>query len=106
MKADEKFYYIGEVSKMVDVPQHIIRFWEKQFSVIHPLRDQRGNRIYTKKDIETINKIRVLIYNKGYRIKGVKKILRGNVTKNPGRMDKKILLKILKELKEIEKCLQ
>lgn len=106
MKTGEKFYYIGEVSKTVDVPEHIIRFWEKEFSVINPLRDQRGHRIYTQKDIEIINNIKFLVYNKGYRIKGVKKKLRENVREKAGKPDKEILIKILKEVREIKKCLQ
>lgn len=107
MKNSEKFHYIGEVSKTIGVPEHIIRFWEKQFSVISPLRDHRGHRIYTQKDIEIINNIKFLVYNKGYRIEGVKKKLRdksGGGTGSKG--DKKFLMQILKEIKEIKKCLQ
>ncbi len=106
MKNGEKFHYIGEVSKIVDVPEHIIRFWEKEFSVISPLRDQRGHRIYTQKDIDAINNIKFLVYNKGYRIKGAKKKLREKSQKNKGAADKTILMKILKEVREIKKCLR
>lgn len=106
MKKSEEFHYIGKVSKMLDIPQHIIRFWEKEFSSIHPLRDQKGHRIYTKKDIEKINNIKFLIYNKGYRIKGAKKILLENRYKNADKPEKKILLRILREIREIKKCLQ
>jgi DNA-binding transcriptional MerR regulator len=106
MKTQEKFYYIGEVSKIVNVPTHILRFWEKEFSSIHPLRDQKGHRIYKNKDIEKINNIKHLVYNKGYRIQGAKKKLRENISEKNCKPDKEIILKILREIKDIKKCLQ
>jgi len=106
VKSDEKFHYIGEVSKTLGIPEHIIRFWEKQFSVINPLRDQRGHRIYTQKDIEIINNIKFLVYNKGYRIEGVKKKLREKSASVSGKADRKFLAQILREIREIKKCLQ
>ncbi|MCM8776762.1 MAG: MerR family transcriptional regulator [Candidatus Omnitrophica bacterium] len=102
----EKFYYIGEVSKMVELPAHIIRFWEKQLSFIKPLRDQKGHRIYTEKDIEKINRIKFLVYNEGYKIRGVKKKLREKDIKEKKEDIKKFLKDILKDIKEIKKCLQ
>ncbi len=106
MKPDGKFYYIGEASKMLEVPQHIIRFWEKEFSFISPLRDQRGHRIYTREDIEKINRIKLLVYNDGYRIRGAKKRLREKTSANPCKYFKKTFHDILREIQEIKKCLQ
>jgi len=106
MKKEEKFYYIGEVSKIVELPPHIIRFWEKELSFIKPLRDQKGHRIYTEKDIEKINRIKFLVYNEGYKIRGVKKKLREANVKEAARDTKKFLEEILKDIKEIKKCLQ
>jgi len=106
MKKEEKFYYIGEVSKIVELPQHIIRFWEKELSFIKPLRDQKGHRIYTEKDIEKINRIKFLVYNEGYKIRGVKKKLREANVKEAAKDTKKFLEEILKDIKEIKKCLQ
>ncbi|MCM8761799.1 MAG: MerR family transcriptional regulator [Candidatus Omnitrophica bacterium] len=102
----EKFYYIGEVSKIVELPAHIIRFWEKQLSFIKPLRDQKGHRIYTEKDIAKINKIKFLVYNEGYKIKGVKRKLRERTVKEETKEMKKFLQDILQEIQEIKKCLQ
>jgi len=106
MKKEEKFYYIGEVSKIVELPPHIIRFWEKELSFIKPLRDQKGHRIYTEKDIEKINRIKFLVYNEGYKIRGVKRKLREANVKEAARDTKKFLEEILKDIKEIKKCLQ
>jgi len=106
MKKEEKFYYIGEVSKIVELPPHIIRFWEKELSFIRPLRDQKGHRIYTEKDIEKINRIKFLVYNEGYKIRGVKKKLREANVKEAAKDTKKFLEEILKDIKEIKKCLQ
>jgi DNA-binding transcriptional MerR regulator len=106
MKKEEKFYYIGEVSKIVELPPHIIRFWEKELSFIKPLRDQKGHRIYTEKDIEKINRIKFLVYNEGYKIRGVKKKLREANVKEAAKDTKKFLEEILKDIKEIKKCLQ
>ncbi|HOL22866.1 MAG TPA: MerR family transcriptional regulator [bacterium] len=106
MKKEEKFYYIGEVSKIVELPAHIIRFWEKELSFIKPLRDQKGHRIYTEKDIEKINRIKFLVYNEGYKIKGVKRKLRERTAKEELKETKKFLQDILRDIKEIKKCLQ
>ncbi len=106
MKKEEKFYYIGEVSKIVELPAHIIRFWEKELSFIKPLRDQKGHRIYTERDIEKINRIKFLVYNEGYKIKGVKRKLREKPIKEEANDTKKFLQDILRDIKEIKKCLQ
>ncbi|MCX8082720.1 MAG: MerR family transcriptional regulator [bacterium] len=102
----EKFYYIGEVSKITELPTHIIRFWEKELSFIKPLRDQKGHRIYTEEDIEKINRIKFLVYNEGYKIKGVKKKLRDINDKEAKKDMKKFCEDILRDIKEIKKCLQ
>lgn len=99
-----KFYYINEVSKLIDVPCHILRYWEKELN-IKILRDQKGNRIYTEKDIEKLKTIKNLIYNDGLKIKGVKKQMRKRELENKKEYVK-LLKMVLKEIKEIKKCLQ
>ncbi len=106
MKTEDRFYYIGEASSMLEVPAHIIRFWEKEFSVISPMRDQRGHRIYRKEDIEKLQKIKLLVYSDGYRIKGAKKKLREKSPAGEAKCGKKIFHDFLKEIQEIKKCLQ
>ncbi|MCL5408855.1 MAG: MerR family transcriptional regulator [Candidatus Omnitrophica bacterium] len=107
MNKDGQFYKIYEVSNITNVSPHILRYWEKEFYFLKPLRDQRGQRIYSEKDIKNIEKIKEMLYNEGYKIKGAKKKLRDNkknIVKNQPTIS--FLKKILKDLQEIEKCLQ
>ena len=64
---------------MLDVPQHVLRFWEAKFSQITPLKRRGGRRYYRPKDIDLLLKIRKLLYQDGYTIKGVQKLLEKRV---------------------------
>lgn len=66
---------IGEAARELDVPDYVLRFWEKKFKVIHPSKRRGGRRYYSKDDIETIKKIKSLLHNGGYTIKGANVIL-------------------------------
>lgn len=99
-----KFYYIKQVSKLLDIPPHILRYWEKQLN-LKIMRDRKGNRIYTDKDIEILKNVRTLIYKDGLKIKGVKKKLKEKKLENKKECVK-LLKKISKKLEEIKKCLQ
>ena len=67
---------------MLDVPQHVLRFWEVKFSQITPVKRRGGRRYYRPKDIDLLLKIRKLLYQDGYTIKGVQKLLEKGI-KNP-----------------------
>ncbi|MCM8805058.1 MAG: MerR family transcriptional regulator [Candidatus Omnitrophica bacterium] len=99
-----KFYYIRDVSKILDIPSHILRYWEKELN-LKILRDQKGNRIYTEREVEKLKNIKFLIYNEGFKIKGVKRKLRGKELEKEKEYVK-LLKKVLKKIKEIKKCLQ
>lgn len=102
-----QFYKINEVSNIKGVSPHVLRYWEKEFHFLKPLRDQRGQRIYSEKDMKDIEKIKEMLYNEGYKIKGAKKKLRDskkNIIKTQPIIS--FLKKILKDIQEIEKCLQ
>ena len=75
-KAPEAFRTISEVSDELDLPQHVLRFWESKFSVIKPLKRGGGRRYYRPADVELLRGIRHLLYSEGFTIKGVQKILR------------------------------
>ena len=76
---DPKIYYsIGEIAKSLNVNSSLIRFWEKEFEIIKPKKNSRGNRIYTKNDLENISMIYHLVKEKKYTIKGAKKRMRNN----------------------------
>lgn len=75
-KAPQAFRTISEVSETLDVPQHVLRFWEGKFAQIKPLKRAGGRRYYRPDDIELLRGIRALLYAEGYTIKGVQKLLR------------------------------
>ena len=64
---------ISEASEMLDVPQHVLRFWETKFSQIKPLKRNGGRRFYRPQDLDILQQIKHLLYNQGYTIKGAKK---------------------------------
>ena len=79
MKDDNKLYYsIGEISNILKVNNSLIRFWEKEFEIIKPKKNSRGNRIFTKKDLENITLIHHLLKEKKYTIDGARKKIREN----------------------------
>lgn len=67
---------IGEVAASLDLPQHVLRFWETRFKEIAPVKRAGGRRFYRPRDIELVEAIRHLLYREGYTIKGVQRILK------------------------------
>ncbi len=67
---------IGEVAVSLDLPQHVLRFWETRFKEIAPVKRAGGRRFYRPRDIELVEAIRHLLYREGYTIKGVQRILK------------------------------
>ena len=64
---------ISEASDLLDVPQHVLRFWETKFTQIKPLKRNGGRRFYRPQDLDILQQIKHLLYNQGYTIKGAKK---------------------------------
>ena len=75
-KSATAFRTISEVAEQLDVPPHVLRFWETKFSQIKPLKRGGGRRYYRPEDIELLRRIRELLYREGYTIKGVQKLLK------------------------------
>ncbi len=75
-KSPDAFRTISEVAADLDVPQHVLRFWETKFSQIRPLKRGGGRRYYRPEDVDLLRRIRTLLYGEGYTIKGVQKVLR------------------------------
>jgi DNA-binding transcriptional MerR regulator len=75
-KAPEAFRTISEVADGLDVPQHVLRFWETRFTQIRPMKRGGGRRYYRPNDVDLLNGIRQLLYGEGYTIRGVQRILR------------------------------
>jgi DNA-binding transcriptional MerR regulator len=75
-KTADAFRTISEVAEDLDLPQHVLRFWETRFVQIKPLKRGGGRRYYRREDIDLLRAIRQLLYGEGYTIKGVQKILK------------------------------
>ena len=84
-KSASAFRTISEVSDELDVPQHVLRFWETKFAQVSPMKRGGGRRYYRPEDVDLLRRIRDLLYSDGYTIKGVQKLLRetrGKLTGN------------------------
>jgi DNA-binding transcriptional MerR regulator len=75
-KSPDAFRTISEVADDLDVPQHVLRFWETRFAHIKPLKRGGGRRYYRPDDVDLLKGIRQLLYGRGYTIKGVQRILK------------------------------
>lgn len=78
VKVEKLYYSIGEVARMFDVNTSLIRFWEKEFDIIKPKKNKKGNRLFTKKDIDNFHIIYHLVKEKGMTLKGAKKKMKEN----------------------------
>ncbi|MBL7854148.1 MAG: MerR family transcriptional regulator [Cyclobacteriaceae bacterium] len=78
-KEIEKIYYsIGEVSEMFHVAPSLIRFWESEFDILQPKKNRKGNRQFTKEDIENVRTIYHLVKEKGFTLQGAKEMLKND----------------------------
>ena len=75
-KAPDAFRTISEVADEIDVPQHVLRFWESRFPQIRPMKRGGGRRYYRPDDVDLLRGVRHLLYGQGYTIRGVQRILR------------------------------
>ena len=75
-KSVSAYKTISEVSKQIDVPSHVLRFWETKFIQVKPIKRSGGRRYYSSEDIDVLVQIRTLLYKEGYTIKGAKKALK------------------------------
>ena len=82
-KAPDAFRTIREVSEELDVPQHVLRFWETKFNQVRPLKRGGGRRYYRPEDVDLLRRIRALLYADGYTIRGVQKLMRETGGKMP-----------------------
>jgi len=96
---EKVFYSIGEVAVMFNVNTSLIRFWEKEFDIIKPKKNKKGNRLFTKTDIDNFHIIYHLVKEKGMTLKGAKKKLKENKNNVEGDFE------IVSSLKNIRKML-
>jgi hypothetical protein len=69
------YFRIGEVSELVGVEPHVLRYWEREFRSVRPTKSARGQRVYSRRDVETLMNVRELLYSEGFTIAGARKKL-------------------------------
>ncbi|CAK01671.1 MerR family transcriptional regulator [Bartonella tribocorum] len=77
-KSSDAFRTISEVAELLELPQHVLRFWETRFRQIKPMKRGGGRRYYRPVDVDLLNGIKQLLYDQGYTIKGVQRLLKEN----------------------------
>jgi DNA-binding transcriptional MerR regulator len=101
---DEKLYKIGEVCRMADVQPYVLRYWETEFPPLAPNKSGGGQRLYTRREIDVILRIKQLLYSEGFTIAGAKKKLDTEMSAPPG-SGQKGLDEIKKDLRELLRML-
>jgi DNA-binding transcriptional MerR regulator len=105
---DDKLYKIGEVCKVADVQPYVLRYWETEFPQLAPNKSGGGQRLYTRAEIDTILRIKELLYREGFTIAGAKKKLETELTPAPTQApapSNDVLANVKKELREILRML-
>ena len=75
---EKKFYKIGEISKILDLPCSTLRFWEKELSILHPMRNAKNTRYYTLEDLEHLKMIHFLVKERGLKLAAAEKQIKKN----------------------------
>ncbi len=75
-QVDKLYYRIGEVAQLVGVEPHVLRYWETEFRSVRPQKSASGQRVYSRRDVDTLMRVKGLLYGQGFTIAGAKKKLR------------------------------
>jgi DNA-binding transcriptional MerR regulator len=73
---DKLYFKIGEVAKLADVPPHVLRYWESEFTAIKPKRANSGQRLYKRADVELVLQLKIMLHEQGFTIAGAKNLLK------------------------------
>jgi len=99
---DKLFFKIGEVCDIVGVEPYVLRFWESEFpSILAPQKSKTGHRVYKRKDVEMVLKIKELLYERGFTIAGARKQLSARNRGQPREERDKVLIDVRDGLREI-----
>ncbi len=98
-KIEKLYYSIGEVARIFEVNTSLIRFWEKEFDIIRPHKNKKGNRLFTQKDIDHFHLIYYLVKERGMTLKGAQKKLKENKDETQNNFE------VVKRLQEIRQVL-
>ena len=106
---DKLYFRIGEVSRLTRTEAYVLRFWEKEFPMLRPVKSSTGHRMYRRKDVEMVLEIKQLLYRDGFTIDGARKKLRTDSKQEalpfPGR-NQVALRRIREELEQLLKLLR
>jgi len=102
----DRLYKIGEVCKMADVQPYVLRYWETEFPALAPNKSGGGQRLYSKREIDVILRIKQLLYSEGFTIAGAKKKLEGEAEGPPRKDLTRALLEVRQELRAILEMLE
>ena len=100
------FYRVGEVGQLVGVESHVLRYWEKMFPQLKPEKDETGQRVYTKSDIDVILRIKNLLYEERYTIDGARKRLKEGSKYKSKHKDVEDVQELLAILRNVKSTLQ
>ena len=100
---EKLFYKIGEVSRLTGLEAYVLRYWETEFPMLKPRKNRGGQRVYLRKEIDLIMKIKHMLHEEGYTILGARKKLQGEVPEKSGKKVPDILKKVKTELQDILK---
>ena len=81
--AKEQLFRVGEVARLAGLPAHVLRYWETEFAELHPTKSHGGQRLYSADDIETISRMKDLLYQQGFTIAGARRRLRSERPRQP-----------------------
>ena len=94
------YYRIGEVSEIVGVQPHVLRYWETEFRSIRPQKSSKGQRVYSRRDVEKLLRVKDLLRNQGFTIAGARRHLSKSKGSNKAERDE-LLNRVRKELQDI-----
>lgn len=109
---DKLYFKIGEVSELLGVKPHVLRYWESEFAPLRPGKSRSLQRLYQRKDIELLVRVKDLLYRQGFTIAGAKKQLRTGADSSiqpdlplPAEVDRELLLEIRRDLLRLRQSL-
>lgn len=102
----KRYFTIGEVSKLCDVKQHVLRYWENEFDNLNPVKRRGNRRYYQRNDVMMIRQIRSLLYDHGYTISGARQKLNGKVSEKEASKSYQVIQQTRVELEEILELLK
>jgi DNA-binding transcriptional MerR regulator len=102
---DKPYFKIGEVAALAGVEPYVLRYWETEFKSIRPEKTRTNQRMYRRRDVETVLAIKRLLYDEGYRIDGAKKRLRQLAGEESAVETKKLVAQLRAELSDLDKII-